>query len=121
MTNIYDIAYDLEKTLRDEPAFLELKKAYEEVQADEEASTLFTEFTAMQQEIQAKQMSGEGLTDEYIEKAQDIAGRATTNEFIQKMMTTEQQLSTLIEDINKIIVKPLQEMYANVAPTEEQE
>lgn len=121
MKNIYDIAYDLEKTLREEPAFLELKKAYEAVKTDEEASALFTEFTSMQQEIQAKQMSGEDLTDEYIAQAQDVAGRATTNEWIQKMMTSEQQLSVLIEDINKIIIKPLQEMYAQDTPANEQE
>lgn len=120
MNNIYDIAYDLEKALREQPAFTDLKVSYEAVRADAEASALFTEFTSVQQEIQAKQMSGEGLSDEYIQQAQDVAGRATTNDLIQKMMTAEQQLSMVIEDINKIIIKPLQEMYETNSPTEEE-
>lgn len=119
MKNIYDIAYDLEKALREQPAFLSLKEAYEAVQSDEEAKNLFAEFTQVQQELQMKQMSGEGLSEEYIEKAQEIAGRASTNERIQNMMTAEQQLSVVIEDINKIIVKPLQDMYADSESTEE--
>lgn len=114
MNNIYDIAYDLEKNLREQPAFQSLTVAYEEVKANEEASALFDQFTQMQQELQMKQMSGEGLSDEYIEQAQDIAGRASTNELIQKMMNAEQQLSMIIEDVNKIIMKPLQELYAPV-------
>ncbi|MGP6138953.1 YlbF family regulator [Jeotgalibaca sp. A127] len=112
MKNIYDIAYELESNLREQPAFKSLTEAYTAVQADEVARSLFGEFTGIQQQIQMKQMSGEGLDDEFIQKAQEIAGRAGENEMIQKMMTAEQQLSTVIEDINKIIVRPLQEMYA---------
>ncbi|UJF15196.1 YlbF family regulator [Jeotgalibaca sp. MA1X17-3] len=111
MSNIYDLAYELEKGLRTQPSFLELTSAYEEVKGNEEAYALFQEFTAMQQELQMKQMSGEGLSEEYIEQAQEIAGRASTNEMIQKMMTAEQQLGTVIEDVNKIIMKPLQDLY----------
>ncbi|WP_227872502.1 YlbF family regulator [Jeotgalibaca ciconiae] len=120
MKNIYDIAYELESALREQPAFAQLTESYEAVTKDEEAAQLFGEFTRVQQEIQMKQMSGEGLTEEYIEEAQEIAGRASTNELIKSMMTAEQQLSVVIEDINKIIVRPLQEMYSAGAPTEEQ-
>lgn len=113
MNNIYDVAYELEKNLREQPSFQDLKAAYEEVKENEEAYTLFQEFTAMQQELQMKQMSGEGLSEEYIEQAQEVAGRASTNEYIQKMMNAEQQLGTVIEDINKIIMQPLQDLYSS--------
>ena len=119
MNNIYDIAYDLEKALREQPAFKDLQTAFAQVQNDEEAAALFAEFTGIQQELQMKQMTGEEVSEEYIEKAQDIAGRASTNALIQKMMTSEQQLSVVIEDINKIIIKPLQDMYAGNEPTAE--
>ncbi len=119
MKNIYDIAYELESALREQPAFAELTESYKAVTKDEEAAQLFADFTRVQQEIQMKQMSGEGLTDEFIQEAQDIAGRASTNELIKGMMTAEQQLSVVIEDINKIIVRPLQDMYAENAPQNE--
>ncbi|WP_062532482.1 YlbF family regulator [Jeotgalibaca dankookensis] len=119
MKNIYDIAYDLEKELRQQPSFEELKEAFIAVQKDPEAKALFAEFTGMQQEIQMMQMTGQPLEEDYIENAQEIAGRASENELIKGMMTAEQQLSTVIEDINKIIVRPLQEMYQeNTEPTE---
>lgn len=118
MKNIYDIAYELEKSLREQPAFEALTESYTAVQADEESRTLFGEFTGIQQQIQMKQMSGEGLDDAFIQQAQEIAGRAGENEMIQKMMTAEQQLGTVIEDINKIIVRPLQEMYTQAPETE---
>lgn len=118
MNNIYDIAYELEKSLREQPAFHALKEAYTAVQSNEEARALFAEFTGIQQQIQMKQMSGEGLDDAFIQQAQEIAGRAGQNEMIKQMMTAEQQLSTVIEDINKIIVRPLQEMYMQTPGTE---
>ena len=118
MKNIYDIAYELESSLREQPAFQALTESYAAVQADEESRSLFGEFTGIQQQIQMKQMSGEGLDEEFIQQAQEVAGRAGENEIIQKMMTAEQQLGTVIEDINKIIVRPLQEMYAQAPETE---
>lgn len=112
MNNIYDTAYQLEKDLRQQPAFLTLTESYNKIKADEEAWALFQEFAQMQQEMQMKQMNGEGFEDDYIQRAQDVAGRATSNELISQMMTAEQQLSAVIQDINNIIMKPLQELYA---------
>ncbi|MDE1548373.1 YlbF family regulator [Jeotgalibaca caeni] len=119
MKNIYDIAYDLEKALREQPAFITLTEAYQKIQENEEASQLFSEFSGLQQELQMKQMSGQEISDEDIAHAQEVAGRASQDELIQQMMSAEQQLSVVIEDINKIIIKPLQEMYAGNNPTQE--
>lgn len=118
VNNIYDSAYQLEKDLRELPAFTTLTETYNKVKEDPEAWALFQEFASVQQEMQMKQMSGEEFSEDYVQRAQDVANRATTNEEIAAMMNAEQQLSMVIQDINNIIMKPLQELYA---PAQESE
>ncbi|CZQ91898.1 Hypothetical protein Tpal_1480 [Trichococcus palustris] len=114
MSNIYDTAYELEKSLREVDVFKSLAVAYNEMTADGEASSLFKEFRDIQVNLQQKQMTGGEITEEDITNAQAIAEKASTNTIIQKMMEKEQQLSKMMEEINGIITKPLQELYSSL-------
>lgn len=56
MANIYDLAYDLEKGLRDSQEFQTLKEAYEKVMGDPSAKQMFDNFRETQLNLQQKQM-----------------------------------------------------------------
>lgn len=114
MSNIYDAAYDLEKSLREVAVFKDLAVVYAEMTADGEASSLFKEFRDIQVDLQQKQMTGGNITEEDITSAQAIAEKASANTIIQSLMEKEQQLSKMMEEINGIITKPLKDLYSQL-------
>ncbi|MBL1228703.1 YlbF family regulator [Enterococcus sp. BWB1-3] len=113
MTNIYDTANQLERELRTLTEFEALEQAYKAVQADEPAFKLFKEFQSFQQELQEKQMRGEDFSEEDAQKAQSLATEVQGTELINKMMEKEQAFSMIVNDLNRIIMTPIRDLYEN--------
>ncbi|ENQ3077471.1 YlbF family regulator [Bacillus multifaciens] len=109
--NMHDVAYELQKAIAEHPDFQSLKVSYAEVQADADAKQLFERFRMMQMELQQKMMQGEQLTDEDNQKAQEVVALVQQNAKITNLMQAEQRLNVLIGDVNKIIMKPLEDLY----------
>ncbi|EIT85871.1 hypothetical protein A374_08549 [Fictibacillus macauensis ZFHKF-1] len=120
MSNMYDLAYSLEKGLRESEEFLTLKKCYDEVNANPEAQALFASFRDLQLSLQQKQMTGEEVSPEEMEKAQKMFQDVQANAIISNLMNTEQRMSMIINDINRIITKPLEELYGPMVEQEEE-
>ena len=85
--NLYDYANQLEQALRDSEEYKAIKDAFAKVKENEESKKLFDEF----RETQA------------IEKDENIS----------ELMNAEQKMSQVFQEINQIIVKPLDEIYAD--------
>lgn len=111
MTNVHDHAYGLEKAIRESNEFKALKEAYEKVMNDASAKEMFESFRDTQIEIQEKQMQGQEITQEEVEKAQAVVEQVQQHEDISALMEKEQQLNVVINDISQIITKPLEELY----------
>lgn len=110
--NIYDTANQLERDLRSLPEFLAVKDAYDKVKENEVSYELFKAFQQLQFELQQKQMTGEEITQEDSERSHEIAAKIQTDELIAELMQKEQMLSTIINDLNQVIMRPIQELYA---------
>ncbi|MCP3026768.1 YlbF family regulator [Halobacillus sp. A5] len=113
MANIYDQAYDLEKAIRNSDEFNGLKDAYEAVMDDEAAKQMFEDFRQTQINLQQKQMQGEEISEEEVEKARQVVELVQQHPQISKLMEEEQRLNTVINDVSKIITKPLEDLYGN--------
>ena len=98
MSNIYDTANQIERELRELDEFKALQAAYEE-------------FQGFQQGLQEKQMRGEEFTDEDAEKAQSIATKVQETAVINELMQKEQAFSLVVNDLNRIIMTPVRDMY----------
>ncbi|MFC6180841.1 YlbF family regulator [Lactiplantibacillus daowaiensis] len=109
--NIYDTANQLEQELRGTKEFKELQAAYTTMQANESAFNLFKEFQEIQMQLSQKQMNGEELTDEEVQKAHDLADKVGNVDEIKTLMGKERGLNQLMNDLNQIITKPVQELY----------
>ncbi|MFD2042788.1 YlbF family regulator [Ornithinibacillus salinisoli] len=119
MPNMYDSAYDLEKAVRESEEFQGLKSAFEAVMNDPSAKQMFENFRDTQMELQQKQMQGEEITEEEVEKARQVVEVVQQHADISKLMEQEQRLNMVINDISRIITKPLEELYgAQEEPTE---
>lgn len=109
--NIYDTANQIERELREVSQYTDLKEAYAEVAADEEANKIMKGFQEMQQTIYTKQQMGQEVTEEEVAEAQAISQQMTENELTAGLMDKERALNQVITDINSIIMKPIQDIY----------
>lgn len=111
MSNVYDVAYQMEKAISTSNEYMELKRLYDLVNSDPSAKGMFENFRNLQMKLQQKQMMGQEITPEEIEQAQKTVQLVQQNPTIAKLMDAEQRMSVLIADVNKIMMKPLEELY----------
>lgn len=109
--NIYDTANQLEKEIRETNEYKALQLAFTDMKADNAVFDLFKEFQTLQMTLQQKQMQGLEITEEDITASQAIAERVKESELIQALMEKEQAFSMVINDLNRIIMTPVQELY----------
>lgn len=109
--NIYDTANQLEKEIRETEQFVTLQESFKAVQSDEEASAIFNEFRNVQQVLQQTQMTGQEITEEEAQQAQEISGKIGENEIISGLLEAEKQVGQMIDDINQVVLKPVRELY----------
>ena len=114
MINIYNEINALEATFRKTAEFEALQEAVAVVKADEDALKLFQNFRKIQMDLQEKQMAGEELQEDELVYAQKTAQLAQQNEKILAMLEAEMKLSSVIEEVNRILVKPVQALYEGI-------
>lgn len=113
-TNLYDYAYELEKALRQGEDYTKLKEMYEAVLNDPFSKRMFDEFRDIQMSLQEKQMTGQEILEQEVQNAQSVAARVQQNPKIVNLMEAEQRMSMTINELNKIIMKPLDELYGSM-------
>lgn len=114
-TNVYDTANQLERELRESENYVQLQNALSAIKSDAEASSVFQEVQGIQMKLQQKQQSGLEITEEDIQEAQTISEKAGENKKVQNLMQAEQQISSMIDDLNRIIMQPIQDLYQGQA------
>ncbi|MEH6943526.1 YlbF family regulator [Bacillus sp. JJ722] len=111
--NVYDVAYELEKSIRQSKEYTDLQSLLDAVNKDEVAKKMFDNFREVQMKLQQKQMTGQEITQEEVEQAQKLLQLVQQNPSISKLMEAEQRMSMLIAELNKIIMKPLEDLYGS--------
>ncbi|ACA38002.1 YlbF family regulator [Lysinibacillus sp. fkY74-1] len=114
MVNIYNDINALEATFRKTPEFEALQAAVEVVKSDEEALNVFKNFRKIQIELQKKQLAGEELLEDELVYAQKASQLVQQNEKISAMLEAEMKLSKVIEEVNRILIKPIQGLYEDI-------
>lgn len=109
--NIYDEANRLESALRQSDEYNAIKSHYAAVNSNPESKKIFDDFRKIQLSLQEKQMSGQEITEEDLNAAQSTAELIEKDENISKLMEAEQKMSFMIQEINRVIMKPLEELY----------
>lgn len=115
MANIHDSAHALEKDIRNSEEFRALETVFAKVMNDPTSKEMFETFRDTQLELQEKQMQGVDISEEEIESARKVVEAVQEHEDISQLMEAEQQLNVVINDISRIITKPLEELYGDSA------
>lgn len=110
-TNIYDIAHDLERSIRNHPDYQALQAMKEKISKDATAKSILDKHTAFQKEMQTLMQSGQ-MPDKSIHKRmEELNKEIQANSLVLEYFTKQQQFSIYIADVEKIIFKPLQELF----------
>ena len=109
--NLYDAANELERAIRQSNEYNQLKQVYDEVNADESARRMFENFRQIQMNLQQKQMAGQPISQEEIDQAQKTVALVQQHPAISRLMEAEQRMGMIIGELNRLIMKPLEELY----------
>ena len=110
MSNIYDSANELSRGLRELPEYKAVKAAKDAIQADEQASKIFADYLAFQQEIQVMAQTGQMPDGSFQEKMQSFSKQIQENALLSDFFAKQQQLSIYLSDIEKIVFEPVSEL-----------
>ncbi|MBE9912467.1 YlbF family regulator [Paenibacillus donghaensis] len=109
--NIYDKANELAKALRESQEVKDITSAMKLIEQDPESKNMLEDFRNRQMEIQQRMMSGDMPSQEEMEKMEKLFDVLSLNLNIRRLFDAERRLSTIIEDINKMISDSLQDLY----------
>ena len=110
MSNIYDTANELSRGLRELSEYKAVKEAKDAIQADEQASKIFADYIAFQQEIQVMAQTGQMPDASFQEKMQTFSNLIQGNALLSDFFAKQQQLSIYLSDIEKIVFEPISEL-----------
>lgn len=116
VVNIYDTANEMSRQLTETQEFQALKKAFAALKADSEAFDSFKKFQQMQATAQQKQMHGQNPSDDEIKAIQTLAKEISGKKAVQDLMTQERQVDQMLQQVNKTITEPLQNLYSEIMP-----
>ncbi|MBB5173256.1 YlbF family regulator [Texcoconibacillus texcoconensis] len=111
MTKVYDKAHELARELNESEEFTNLEQLHQQINEDEVAKRMLDNFRQVQMDLQQKQMQGEQISEEEIQSAQQQFELVQQHEAISQLMESEQRVSQMITDLNKIITEPLEKLY----------
>lgn len=109
--NIYDKANELARALKESEEVKDITSAMSLIEKDPESKKMLDDFRNRQMEIQQRMMSGDMPSQDEMEKMEKLFDVLSLNLNIRRLFDAERRLSTIIEDINKMISDSLQDLY----------
>ena len=110
MSNIYDSANELSRGLRELQEYKAVKEAKDAIAADAEASKIFADYLAFQQEIQVMAQTGQIPDASFQKKMESFGKQIQGNSLLSEFFAKQQQLSIYLSDIERIVFEPISEL-----------
>ncbi|SDB42988.1 Cell fate regulator YlbF, YheA/YmcA/DUF963 family (controls sporulation, competence, biofilm development) [Streptococcus henryi] len=110
MSNIYDLANELERGIRALPEYQTVVEQKAKIDADAEAKALLDEFMSFQQGLYMKMQAGQMPSDEDQVAIQGMGAKIEANPVLKSYVEAQQALSVYLADIEKIVFGPLQDL-----------
>ena len=108
MSNIYDSANELSRGLRELPEYKAVKEAKDAIAADAEASKIFADYLAFQQEIQVMAQTGQMPDASFQGKMDSISKQIEGNDLVSSFFNKQQQLSIIYQILNELFLNRFQ-------------
>lgn len=112
--NLYELAYHFENALRNSDEYRGFVRQYSAIEADPASKQLLFKLNNMQMNLEQRQINGQEIRQQDVEELQKITSIAQQNNKIVQLMEADQQVNKLMMELNKIMTKPLEEIYSSM-------
>lgn len=103
MQNVYDLAHELARSLKETDQFKDFKKYKDQVEANESLKKMIEDFTKENFAVQSALMSGAQPDQELLNKVQSMYSVVMQDPTCANYLNSEMALSTILSDIYKIL------------------
>jgi cell fate (sporulation/competence/biofilm development) regulator YlbF (YheA/YmcA/DUF963 family) len=108
--NVHDKAYELTRAIKESAEYKEMKEVKALIDADSDSKRMLDDFRKRQSELQQKIMAGEMPPQEEMQKMEKLYEVISLNPAARRLFDTERRLSVVMEDVQRIIAAPLEEL-----------
>ena len=109
--NIYDSVNQVASDLPQTQQFMAVQNAFAALKQDQVAFSMYKEFSELQEVLRNTQLNGQQPKEEDVKKLQELAKKMNDMDAVKNLMAAEQSLNQLLNDINSIIIKPINDVY----------
>lgn len=109
--NIYDSVNQVASDLPQTQQFMAVQNAFAALKQDQVAFSMYKEFSELQEVLRNAQLNGQQPKEEDVKKLQELAKKMNDMDAVKNLMAAEQSLNQLLNDINSIIIKPINDVY----------
>lgn len=109
-TNIYDIAHELERAIRDLPEYKSILAVKSEIDANPEAKAVLEDFAQAQAHLQDLVQQGLFPGQEEQERMQALGQRIDELPLLKNYFEQQQRISLYMADLEKLIFAPLTDL-----------
>ncbi|KXT77302.1 hypothetical protein STRDD10_00038 [Streptococcus sp. DD10] len=110
MANMYDLANELGREIRNLPEYKAVEVAKIAIQSDAEAKQIFSDYLVFQGELQNLAQTGQMPDANFQEKMREFSEKIQGNALLSEFFNKQQYLSIYLSDIEKIIFEPVQDL-----------
>lgn len=113
-SNLMEAARQFEKVLRESNEYKNIQKLCKELKKDPQARQIYNQINHLNAQLQQKQMMGQEIKQQEVAALQNMETAAQQNERLRRLIEADYQLNMLMMEMNKIISKPLEELYGQL-------
>ena len=103
MQNVYDLAHELARSLKETDQYKEFKKLQDQIDANESLKKMIDDFNKQNLEVQAALMSGQQPDAELTAKVQQMYGIVMQDPTCAAYLNAEIAFSQIINEISQIL------------------
>ncbi|MDZ7671317.1 MAG: YlbF family regulator [Halanaerobiales bacterium] len=101
--SVYDLANRIARQIKKSDEYKEYLKKREKVVSNEKTKEMLLDFQQEQMKLQAKQLSGEDLSEEEKEKLENLRELVELNSNLKQYLQAEYKVNVMLNDIQKIV------------------
>jgi cell fate (sporulation/competence/biofilm development) regulator YlbF (YheA/YmcA/DUF963 family) len=112
--SLLEAAHYFEKVFRESNEYKSLQKVCNELNTDPQAKQILNQMNNLNSQLQQKQMMGQEIRQQEVEALQKMEAIAQQNEKIKRLMEADYRVNMLLMELNKIILRPMNELYSQL-------
>ncbi len=103
--NVYDQVHGLTQAIKNSEEFIQYNEAKQKVKDNPELAAIIKDFQTKQFALQAKQMSGQELTEDELKSIQEINSVLLRDPLAAEYMQKEIRFSIMMKDVYEILAE----------------